>query len=259
MGDETDLPTVFGQASVSASAINFAAHQTRSGLSGAREDFEQMLALLVQATQPSARLIAANPGAWGIDVVVGELDGGEVAVFQAKYFYPVVEAKHQQKIRDSFTAALSAAAEHGYRLSRWTLCVPASMDGPTAKWWDGWKKRAAASHRVSIDLWDETGLRRELLDPRAVHVREDYYGWHISLPAPSVATSTEVATYQRSLTNYLQTGLDPYVPLSMTTGAVTYTPENLLRMLHPGEHALLMAPSGQGLRKKLSCPRRPLW
>ena len=82
------------------------------------EDFEQMLALLVQASEPAARLIAANPGDWGIDVVVGELDGGQVAVFQAKYFYPIVETGHHQQVRDSFKAALTAAAEHGHRVAR---------------------------------------------------------------------------------------------------------------------------------------------
>jgi glycine cleavage system pyridoxal-binding protein P len=93
MGGGAGPPVGSEQASVSAAAINFAVHQTRSGHSGAREDFEQMLALLVQATEPTARLIAANPGDWGIDVVVGELDGDDVALFQAKYFYPVVGAK----------------------------------------------------------------------------------------------------------------------------------------------------------------------
>src|SRR5215467_9413661 len=48
--------------------INFAAHQIRAGnIAGAREDFQQMLGMLVAAVQPGARMIAANPGDWGID------------------------------------------------------------------------------------------------------------------------------------------------------------------------------------------------
>jgi hypothetical protein len=241
-----------GQAAVSASAINFSAHQTRSGLSGAREDFEQMLALLVQAGEPSARLIAANPGDWGIDVVVGELDGGDVTVFQAKYFYPIVETGHQQQIRESFKAALAAAAEHGHRVARWTLCVPASMDGPTARWWDGWKKRTAAAHGVSIDLWDETALRRELLDPRAVHVREHYYGRNVSEPIAPGPTEQEVAEYQRSLSGYVRAQLHPYVPLAMIQGDGSAVPGSLHEVLRYREHINLVAPSGAGKTHALS-------
>lgn len=248
----TGVPTFFSQASISAMPINFAAHQTRCGLSGAREDFEQMIALLVQATQLSARLIAANPGDWGIDVVVGELDGGDVTIFQAKYFYPVVEGNHKQKIRDSFRAALAAAAEQGHRVARWTLCVPASMDGPTAKWWDGWKKRKAADHGVSIDLWDETALRRELLDPRASHVREHYYGQRVSTPVPPSVTARDIASYQRSLSDYLRKGLHAYVPLAMTVDDVSVAPGSLHEVLSFRGHINLVAPSGGGKTHALS-------
>ena len=55
--------------------INFAVHQARAGLAGASEDFEQMLGLLVRATCGEANLVFANPGDWGIDVVVGDLRG----------------------------------------------------------------------------------------------------------------------------------------------------------------------------------------
>jgi len=55
--------------------INFAVHQARAGSAGASEDFEQMLGLLVRATCGEANLVFANPGDWGIDVVVGDLRG----------------------------------------------------------------------------------------------------------------------------------------------------------------------------------------
>ena len=71
-------------------AINFAAHQVRANTHGAREDFEQMIALLVKAVRPGVvRVIAANPGDWGIDVFLGEL-GGQITVWQSKYFFPEV-------------------------------------------------------------------------------------------------------------------------------------------------------------------------
>src|ERR1700741_4099004 len=108
--------------------INFAAHQFRAGnRAGARDDFEQMLAMLIAAIHPGARQIAAHPGDWGIDVLLGDLSG-VVVIWQSKYFFPVVTRAHQAQVRESFDSALAAAEHNGYRLRRWVLCVPASMD-----------------------------------------------------------------------------------------------------------------------------------
>lgn len=174
--------------------INFAAHQVRAGgIQGAREDFENMLSLLVRATRPGARMIAANPGDWGIDVLLGDL-GGLVAIWQSKYFFPLVKESHQQEIRDSFKSARTNAEKHGYTLSQWILCVPSSMDPQTASWWDGWKKREQQKHRVLIELWDETELRTQLISPDADHVRRHYYEAPTTQPSvPPAAAETAVA------------------------------------------------------------------
>ncbi len=109
MGDGAGLaPLSEGRRHYSA-MIHFAARQSRCGLAGARRDFEEMLGLPIQTTDPTARLIAANPGDWRIAVVVGDLDGGDVEVFPAKYFYPLVETDHQQQLRDSLKAAINAS------------------------------------------------------------------------------------------------------------------------------------------------------
>jgi hypothetical protein len=71
-------------------SINFFAHRVRAG-DGAWADFEQMLALLVQATEGHAHLIHSNPGDWGIDVLVGDMSG-RVALWQAKYYINGVRA-----------------------------------------------------------------------------------------------------------------------------------------------------------------------
>src|SRR5919201_5215068 len=82
--------------------INFAAHQVRAGnIAGARDDFEQMLSMLIAAIHPGARAIAANPGDWGIDVLLGELSG-LVVIWQSKYFWPLVNRSRQAQIRESF-------------------------------------------------------------------------------------------------------------------------------------------------------------
>ena len=154
--------------------ITFASHQARVGMTGASEDFEQMLGLLVRATSGQGNLVFANPGDWGIDVLVGDLNG-QVTVWQAKYFTRGVDDSQQKQIRGSFASALGTAATQGYTLRRWVLCIPTSMDGPATKWWQGWKARQEQDSGVRIDLWDETRLRELLLRPEAADVRRHYY------------------------------------------------------------------------------------
>jgi hypothetical protein len=183
--------------------INFAAHQFRAGnISGAREDFEQMLAMLIAAIHPGARLISANPGDWGIDVLLGDLSG-LVVIWQAKYFWPSVTRAKQANIRESFNSAVTHAERNGYQVQRWVLCVPSSMDAPTAKWWDGWRTRKQRETGVVIDLWHETELRNLLITPDAAHVRRHYYDPYV----PNVVPEQRRAPV-RPVDEAAETGLD---------------------------------------------------
>ncbi|TQS40016.1 serine/threonine protein kinase [Cryptosporangium phraense] len=164
--------------------INFAAHQIRAGnIAGARDDFEQMLAVLIGAIYPGARAIAANPGDWGIDILLGELSG-LVVIWQSKYFWPSVTRSAQAQIRDSFDSALASAERNGYQVAQWVLCVPSSMDPATARWWDRWRARRQRETGVVIELWHEATLREMLLRPDAAHVRRHYYDPYFGGPAP---------------------------------------------------------------------------
>jgi hypothetical protein len=154
--------------------INFQAHLQRTGERGASTDFEQMLAQLVAAVEgDEAHLVFPNPGDWGIDVVVGNLND-RVRIWQAKYFARGVREGQQGQIDDSFQSALRAAGRNGYRVERWTLCIPCSMDAPALRWWQGWRARQAASG-VDIVLWDENRLRQLLMRPEAEAIRRAYY------------------------------------------------------------------------------------
>ncbi|GIH15662.1 hypothetical protein Raf01_38340 [Rugosimonospora africana] len=167
--------------------INFAAHQIRAGnVAGARDDFEQMLAMLIAAIHPGARAIAANPGDWGIDVLLGELSG-LIVVWQSKYFWPVVTRSSRAQIRESFDSALAAAQRNGYRVDQWILCVPSSMDPPTAQWWDTWRARRQRETGVAIELWHETVLRNLLIKPDSADVRRHFYDPYTPAPGPRVA------------------------------------------------------------------------
>ncbi|MFD4913091.1 serine/threonine protein kinase [Streptomyces virginiae] len=133
-----------------------------------------MLAQLASATNPNVRMIAANPGDWGIDAFAGDLSG-EITVWQSKYFMPITTTNQSQQIRESLANGLKAAAANNHTIAMWILCIPSSMDGPAANWWDGWKKRQEKAHGIVIDLWDETKLVKKLLSPEGDQVRRAYY------------------------------------------------------------------------------------
>ncbi|MFJ9623117.1 tetratricopeptide repeat protein [Streptomyces sp. NPDC101181] len=159
-------------------------HEIRTGSTdGARADFEKMLAQLASTTNPNVRMIAANPGDWGIDAFAGDLEG-VVTVWQSKYFMPTTTTNHSQQIRESLASGLKAAAVIGYTIERWILCIPSSMDGPAAHWWDGWKKRQEQTHDITVELWDETELIRRLQSPTGDQVRRAYYE-PFTMPAAS--------------------------------------------------------------------------
>lgn len=179
MSQDTALVSESSAAGVPAgeARINFAAHQVRANAHGARQDFEEMIGQLVRAVRPGVvvpRVVAANPGDWGIDVFVGDL-GGAVTVWQSKYFFPEVTKSHQAKIRDSFDSVVKNAAKEGFTLTQWILCVPSSMDAPTTSWWDRWKKKQEREFQIVVELWDETELRSLLISPDAGAVRRHYY------------------------------------------------------------------------------------
>ncbi|ONH59853.1 serine/threonine protein kinase [Frankia sp. CcI49] len=158
--------------------VNFRAHELNTGsAAGARADFEQMVAQLVDVFYPGARQVSANPGDGGIDVFHGRLDG-RIIVWQSKYFMPQVVRSHRDQIRESFASAQKNARAHGYVIDEWILCVPSSMDHPTTLWWDGWRRAQEAETSTRIDIWDETGLRSRLAQPAAGAVLAAYYPAH---------------------------------------------------------------------------------
>ena len=179
--------------------INFRAHELNTGSeAGARADFEQMIAQLVDARYPGARQVSANPGDGGIDVFVGRLDD-RIIVWQTKYFLPRVTKAHRRQITESFDSAQRNAGTHGYQIGTWILCVPSSMDHPTTLWWDGWRRAQAETH-TEIDIWDETALRRMLAEPAATAVLAAFYPptrprpWPPEISSLLVDPNTQVET-----------------------------------------------------------------
>jgi hypothetical protein len=136
-----------------------------------------MVTQLVAATQPGVRSVQANPGDWGIDSFVGELDrSGQATVWQSKFFIDGVGDSQKKQIREAFASAVAAAEEHDYELDAWILCIPCSMDAPATAWWDRWSRKSAKSAGVQVILWDETVLLKRLLSREGNRVRLHYYG-----------------------------------------------------------------------------------
>ncbi|WP_344330440.1 serine/threonine protein kinase [Streptomyces globosus] len=140
-----------------------------------------MVAQLAAATTPNVRAIAANPGDWGIDAFAGNL-GGAITVWQSKYFMPITTKRHTQQVEESLGNALKAAAKNGHTIDSWILCVPSSMDGPMAAWWDAWHKKMEKEHSLVIQLWDATTLVRKLLSPEGDDVRRGFYETYAQAP-----------------------------------------------------------------------------
>jgi hypothetical protein len=98
---------------------------------------------------------------------------------------PKTTTSQSQQIRESLANGLKAAAANGHTITLWILCIPSSMDGPAAQWWDGWKKRQEKAHGLVIELWDETKLMKKLLSPEGDQVRRAYYEPFTAPAAPA--------------------------------------------------------------------------
>ena len=165
--------------------INFLAHQMIGGAEGAAKDFQQMISLLVKETFGDGRMIFANPGDWGIDVLTGNLSG-RVSVWQTKYFVRGVGRAQVAQIRNSFSSVREAASVHGFTIDRWVLCVPASLDASSLAWWQAWQAQMQAETAIILELWDETELRSRLIQPGAASVYQHYYANEIDIATKEV-------------------------------------------------------------------------
>lgn len=144
------------------------------GEAGARERFERLIAQLVRLRFPNATQIEARPGDWGLDVVDGELDG-LVSVWQAKFFFPHFETKHRREVTESFERVITSAANQGFTVDAWTLCIPTNFDPKQKRWWDGWKREQERAHQLKIDGWHATALESMLLAVDADHLYQAYF------------------------------------------------------------------------------------
>ena len=167
---------------------------------GARAKFERLIAQLVSLQYQGVKIVAALGGDWGLDVVVGEIDD-VVSVWQAKFFIDGVGEPQKAQIRESLKTVMEKAAEKGFTVNVWTLCIPIDLDPEALKWWTGWKKRKEREHGIRIELWHRTSLETVLLAPDAERILAAYFP-NIAIPAatpPDVHELPADVTYEDML------------------------------------------------------------
>lgn len=159
------------------SKIDFRIHAIDAGSDdGGRVVFHRMLSALVGIEHPTATDIRADPGDWGIDVMVGSL-ADSILIWQSKYFYDAIGDSQKKQIRESFASAMKHADKEKYTVDAWTLCVACELSAPERKWWDNkvreWSKEYP---HVQFDVWDAPRLRRKLMSPDAGDVWAEFFG-----------------------------------------------------------------------------------
>jgi hypothetical protein len=170
------------------------------GKEGARTAFERLIGQLVGLRYAGIKIVEAKGGDWGLDVIVGEIDD-VVSVWQAKFFIDGVGEPQKTQIRDSFKQVMAKAADKGFTVDRWTLCIPVDLDADALKWWTGWRKREEKTHKVRIELEPRTTLETLLLSPDATHIRGAYFPAMpaASTPPPPVRDLPEDVSYDDML------------------------------------------------------------
>jgi hypothetical protein len=144
-------------------------------MAAARETFQMLVTDLVKAQHPTASTVSGPGGRdWGIDTYVGNLNGSLV-VWQSKFVLPWEGETQRGAVRSSFNHIVKEAAERGFLLKAWTLCIPCDLAPEEQKWFDTWAGTMWRKHKVRPRLWNGTELRHQLTRQDAQHIRAEYF------------------------------------------------------------------------------------
>ena len=165
--------------------IDFGYLRNRTGSDeGGRAMFEEMVIQLVGVDLPQIQNVRPLPGDWGIDGFVGDLDD-VVAVWQSKYFFEKFDTSQKQQVTRSLKKLLTKAAEEGFKVSAWTLCLPIDLEADAMRWWSRLARKAEREHGLACDVWSATQLRRRLLRPSSEGVRPLLLSHSVGRSVPS--------------------------------------------------------------------------
>lgn len=121
------------------------------GDAGAREIFEKICTQLLQACFGSdAHNIRVSQGDEGIDILVGNFEK-PIDNYQCKYFIDGLGSSQKSQIAESFKRAIEAP---DYKMKKWILCVPCTLNAKEFKWWSEWSGQQHKIHGIEIVLYD---------------------------------------------------------------------------------------------------------
>jgi hypothetical protein len=142
---------------------------------GARTRFQRLITDLIGTTVPLATEVSGPGGFdWGIDTYMGSLEG-LIAAWQSKFF-PKWEGETQRgQVRKSFKELMDKAREKGFKVERWTLCIPCILPPDEQKWLDTWRRKQERDHGITTEVWNGVAIRRRLQLPDSIAVRQLYF------------------------------------------------------------------------------------
>jgi hypothetical protein len=143
--------------------------------------FEDVAAILLRDHGLTDGQVKIHVGDGGIDSYQGSFGrGGELVVYQMKYFPVQWEDSQKQKIRDSFRTASESKL---FNLKSWYLCTPSRPTKEDIRWFDTWKaKQLAGAGNQSIeeiDLVDGDDLVKMLGEPLGARARRKLCDWGV--------------------------------------------------------------------------------
>jgi hypothetical protein len=142
----------------------------------ARANFQLLATNLIKVKHPDATTVEGAGGRdWGIDAFAGQLAGGDIRIWQSKFFLEWNSKSSQDQVRDSFKSAVENAKAKKYTIKRWTLVVPCVLPPDQMKWFDGFAKRNEKRTGIAIDMWNGEELRHQLILADAIDVRREYF------------------------------------------------------------------------------------
>jgi hypothetical protein len=149
---------------------------------------------LVGVRYPAANEVAGPGGGdWGIDTYVGRLDDA-IVVWQSKFFPNWKGDNQRGQVRKSFNDLMKNAANEGFLVDAWTLCIPCILPANEQRWWDTWAAEKRRKHKIRITLWNGIELRRQLLQDDAGPVCREYFpSDHSQPPAEPVAPVADLS------------------------------------------------------------------
>lgn len=139
----------------------------------ATDRFRALMADVIETIHPEIQAVVVDSAIWGEGVYVGELGtGARARVWQSTLSIQDFGSPARKTSRNLLEAALATSNLLGYQLKSWTLVVASDFDPSDQKAWNSWAKSMKKTTGVTVDILTARTLRRRLLSPEGVAIRQ---------------------------------------------------------------------------------------